>query len=344
MRKPERLRPGDKVAIVSLSSGMLGEPEYLHKYHIAKERLEGYGLTVVPMPNALKGRDYLYRHPEARAQDLMDAFRDPEIKAVFNAIGGDDTIRILPYVDLEVLRANPKIFTGFSDTTANHFMMHHARIVSYYGLSVVGELGEYVEMNEYTQAMMESTLFEPRPRLEIPACSYWCAEEDKVKWSEKNMVVPMPRFPCGGYEIVQGKGVVRGELLGGCVELFLMLAGTTIWPGADGWKGKLLLMETSECDMSEEYLTWFLRSLHAQGILHAVNGIVFGRPAFASKQESYRDVLRRVVGIEAGLPDLPILYNLNAGHAWPTGVFPLGLTYEIDCEKKTFTLTEPATR
>lgn len=94
---------------------------------MAKERLErDYGLTVIAMPNALKGIDYLYQHPEARAQDLMDAFRDPEIKVVFNAIGGDDTIRLLPYIDFDVLRNNPKIFTGFSDSTSNHFMLYKA--------------------------------------------------------------------------------------------------------------------------------------------------------------------------------------------------------------------------
>lgn len=70
MQKPKCLRRGDQVAIVSLSRGMLGETEFIHKYYLAKERLEKeYGLNVVPMPNALKGIDYLYRHPEARAQD-----------------------------------------------------------------------------------------------------------------------------------------------------------------------------------------------------------------------------------------------------------------------------------
>lgn len=133
MIKPERLKRGDKVAVVSLSRGMLGEDKFIHKYYLAKQRLENeYGLEVVAMPNALKGIDYLYRHPEARAQDLMDAFRDPSIKAVFNAIGGDDTIRLLPYIDFEVLRNNPKIFTGFSDSTTNHFMMHKAGLVSYH--------------------------------------------------------------------------------------------------------------------------------------------------------------------------------------------------------------------
>ena len=70
MIKPERLKRGDKVAIVSLSRGMLGEDKFIHKYYLAKQRLENdYGLEVVAMPNALKGIDYLYRHPEARAQD-----------------------------------------------------------------------------------------------------------------------------------------------------------------------------------------------------------------------------------------------------------------------------------
>ena len=78
MKKPKHLSPGDTVAIVSLSAGTLGESWAIHRLYIAKERLEkDYGLTVKVMPNALKGREYLYRHPEARAADMMDAFRDP---------------------------------------------------------------------------------------------------------------------------------------------------------------------------------------------------------------------------------------------------------------------------
>lgn len=77
MIKPRHLEKGDTVAIVSLSAGTLGEPWAIHKFHLAQERLEkDYGLRVIAMPNALKGRDYLYEHPEARAADLMDAFKD----------------------------------------------------------------------------------------------------------------------------------------------------------------------------------------------------------------------------------------------------------------------------
>lgn len=345
MIKPGRLKRGDKVAIVSLSRGMIGEDKFIHKYYLAKERLENdYRLEVVAMPNALKGIDYLYRHPEARAQDLMDAFRDSSIKAVFNAIGGDDTIRLLPYIDFDVLRNNPKIFTGFSDSTTNHFMMHKAGLVSYYGLSVMNNLGEYVAINEYTRAAMEKTLFDPQATLDIPCSDYCSYETDKVWWGEDHMEDATPRFPNSGYEVIQGHGKVTGALFGGCIDVFPELLGTSLWPALKDWKGKILLLETIECDMDEMVLSWFLRNLDAQGILKVLNGIIVGKPAFKSKLESYKEVYKQVIGFEAGLPDLPILYNVNVGHAYPIGVFPLGLTYEIDCDNKTLRLMEHATK
>lgn len=345
MLKPERLRPGDKVAIVSLSRGSLGKPQFIHKYHLARERLErDYGLTVVAMPNALKGIDYLYQHPEARAQDLMDAFRDPEINAVISAIGGDDTIRLLPYIDFDVLRNNPKIFTGYSDTTTNHLMMYKAGLVSYYGGAVLTNWAEYVAINEYTAEAIDKTLFHPQERWVIPASGFCSYENDKVWWDEANMNQATPRFPNTGYELLQGKGKVSGALLGGCLGVFVMLFGTSLWPSPEEWRGKILLLETSESDPSPDLLAWVLRNLQAQGVLHAIRGIVVGKPAYPDKLEPYKEVYRQVVGFEAGLPDLPILYNVNVGHAYPIGLFPLGLEYEIDCEAKTLTLLEPATR
>lgn len=344
MIKPKRLRLGDKVAIVSLSRGMLGEEQFIHKLHITKERLErDYGLEAITMPNALKGIDYLYRHPEARAQDLMDAFSDPEIKAVFNAIGGDDTIRLLPYIDFDVLRRNPKIFTGFSDTTTNHFMMYKAGLASYYGLSVMNNLGEYVKINEYTESLMIKTLFEPCDNLDIPASDFCSYDPDKIMWSPENTNTPTPRFKNTGYEVLQGAGKARGELLGGCIDVFPEIIGTEIWPSKEEWAGKILLIETSEDDMPPDNLCWFLRGLQAQGIIEAINGIIVGKPAFKDKYEPYKEVIKRVIGFEANRPDLPILYNVNVGHAYPIGVFPLGLKYEIDCDRARLTLLEPAT-
>lgn len=346
MLKPERLRRGDKVAAVSLSRGMLGEPKFLHKFYLARERLaRDYGLELVAMPNALKGVDYLDRHPEARAADLMDAFRDRSIKAVFNAIGGDDAIRLLPYIDFQVLRDNPKIFTGFSDTTTNHLMLYQAGVVSYYGGSLMNNFSEYVRINDYTREMIQKTLFDPQPTLDIPSAPYWYDDEDpKIWWCEENQGVLKPYHPEEiGYEVIQGGGVAAGELLGGCLDVFVELLGTRLWPSLDQWRGKLLFVETSEEDMSCDQLTWLLRNLAAQGIFDVIHGVLVGKPARRSRYEPYKAVYRRVVGMEAGRPDLPILYNVNFGHAEPIGILPYGLRCRLDAENRTLTLLEPAT-
>ena len=346
MIKPRHLCPGDKVAVVSLSSGMLGEPQFLHKFALAKKRLEeDFGLQVVAMPNALKGIDYLYAHPEARAQDLMDAFRDPSIRAVFSAIGGDDTIRLLPYIDFSVLRENPKIFTGFSDTTTNHFMMFKAGLTSYYGASIMTNFSEYGRINDYTLDMIRRTLFEPQDTLEIPSAPYWYDDEDeKIWWGESNMNRFKPYHPEGiGYELLQGSGVAEGPLLGGCVDVFVELLGTALWPSLEDWRGKLLFLETSEVDMSCDTLTWILRNLAAQGIFQVISGILVGKPARRSKYEPYKEVYRKVVGFEAARPELPILYNVNFGHADPIGVLPIGVNCRLDAAQRTLTLLEPAT-
>lgn len=122
MIKPNALKKGDKIAIVSLSWGGLGDEKLIHKYYIAKERLEkDFGLSVVTMPNALKGSDFVYNHPELRAKDLMNAFRDETIKGIFCAIGGSDSIRLLPYIDYGVIYNNPIIFMGYSDNSKSFY-------------------------------------------------------------------------------------------------------------------------------------------------------------------------------------------------------------------------------
>ena len=346
MLKPKHLSPGERAAVVSLSSGLLGEAKCIHKFYLAKERMaKDFGLELVAMPNALRGIDYLYAHPEARAADLMDAFRDPSIRAVICAIGGDDTIRLLPYVDFAVLHDNPKIFTGFSDTTTNHFMMYKAGLMSYYGASLMGTFSEYVRINAYSLDMLRRTLFEPQPTLEIPSAPYWYDDEDeKIWWTEENIGRLKPYHPEEiGYELVQGGGVAEGPLLGGCVDVFVELLGTTLWPSPEEWRGKLLFLETSEVDMPCEQLTWILRGMAAQGIFDVIAGILVGKPARRSKYEPYKEVYRKVVGFEAGHPELPILCNVNFGHAEPICVLPIGAMCRLDADDKTITLLESAT-
>src|SRR4051794_35635660 len=117
--KPKLLTEGDTVATISLSWG--GAGELLHRYEIGKKQLQDtFGLRVFETKNALKSADYISKNPKARADDLMEAFSDKSIKAIISNIGGDDSIRTLPYTDISIIRNNPKIFLGFSDTTVTH--------------------------------------------------------------------------------------------------------------------------------------------------------------------------------------------------------------------------------
>ena len=343
MIKPCKLQRGDKIAIVSLSWGGLGDPQFVHKYYIAKERLENdFGLEVVVMPNALKGSDFIYNHPEARAQDLMDAFLDDVIKGIFCAIGGDDSIRLLPYIDYDVIKNNPKIFMGYSDTTVNHFMMNKAGLVSFYGPSIMSEFAEYVHMSDYTKQAVEKILFDDCENYEIKSSKVW--SKDFVPWKEENMSIEKKLSDEEhGYEILQGTGVITGQLLGGCLDVFPMMVGTDIWPSKEEWKGKILLLETSEEKPSPNLVTYYLRNLGAQGIFDVIEGIVVGKPQDEKYYEEYKDVYKKVLE-EFHREDLPVLYNVNIGHAYPTGILPLGTEVQIDFVIKKLTLLESPTR
>ena len=342
MIKPNSLKKGDKIAIVSLSWGGLGDKELIHKYYIAKERLENdFSLKVITMPNALKGSKFIYEHPEERAKDLMDAFKDKSIKAIFCSIGGDDTIRLLPFIDYDVIKNNPKIFMGYSDSTVNHFMMNKAGIASYYGPSIMCEFGEYVKMFDYTKYAVKSILFKPSKNYEIKSSDVW--SNDFIVWSEENIGIARKVIPeKHGYEIVQGSGIIEGKVLGGCIDVFPMLVGTEIWPSLDGWKDKILLLETSEEKLSPNLIMYYLRNLGAQGIFNVIKGIIIGKPQDEKYYEEYKEVYKKVMK-EFNCEDLPIIYNVNIGHACPTGIFPFGINIKIDFNSKKIIIIESST-
>lgn len=343
MIKPRRLKQGDKVAVVSLSWGGLGDTELIHRYRIAKKRLENdFCLQVVPMPYALKGSEFIEDHPELRAKDLMDAFMDISISAIFCAIGGDDTIRILPYINFEMIQKNPKIFMGYSDSTINHFMMYKAGLVSFYGPSVMAEFGEYVKMFHYTKAAVVHLLFHDSTYYSIPSSPFW--SNDFVPWKEENRKRSRKLQPeTHGYEILQGSGVVCGRLLGGCIDVFPMMIGTKIWPSLEQWKGAILFIETSEDKPSPDNVKWILRNLAAQGILKVIKGMIVGKPQGEVYYEEYKTVIKQVVSKEEHLKELPIFYNINIGHSSPIGILPYGILTELNCDYGLITLLESAT-
>lgn len=337
--KPPRLRPGDTVATVSLSWGGAGDKDILWRYNMGKKRLqEEFRLHMVEMENTLKGTEFVYNHPEKRAEDLMKAFKDQRIKAVFSCIGGYESVRLLPYIDYDVIRNNPKIFIGYSDTTVTHLICYKAGLSSFYGPSILAEFAENSRMFDYTKAWVEKVLFTPAVIGKIEPSPVWTSEY--LPWEEKNKNIKRKLQKSDGYEVLQGQGVAEGRLIGGCIEVLEMLKGTEIWPSKEAWQKAVLFFETSEEKPSPTYVEYWLRNYGSQGILNKVNGIIFGKPYDNLYYEEYKKVIVKVVRDELKLHDLPILYNVNFGHTAPMTILPYGAMAEIDCDKGTFSITE----
>ena len=271
MIKPKPLQKGDKVAIVSLSRGLLGMPFCKHELDLGIKRLKEWGLVPVIMPNALKDIKYLEEHPEARASDLKEAFLDDSIKGIINAIGGEDTYKLIPYLmeDEEFKQSvfkHPKIFTGFSDTTNNHLLLNRLGLVTFYGPCFLVDLAELdKEMLPYTKEYFKK-FFLKENYFEIKASPIWYMERES--YGEENMGIPrIERREEHGFEVIKGSGVRKGVLYGGCIEsLYNALVGNRfvdapslyekygILPTKEEWKEKILFLETSEACISPEIL------------------------------------------------------------------------------------------
>jgi muramoyltetrapeptide carboxypeptidase LdcA involved in peptidoglycan recycling len=158
MIKPKRLSRGQKVAAISLSWG--GPGTFRHRYEAGKRQFEQmFGLTVVEMPHALRDPAWLAANPQARAADLIQAFTDPDIAGIISTIGGDDSIRLLRYLDLEVIRQHPKVFMGYSDTTVTHFACYQAGLVSFYGPAFMAGFAENGGIFPYLVDSVQRILF-----------------------------------------------------------------------------------------------------------------------------------------------------------------------------------------
>ena len=162
MIKPRTLRTGDRVAAVSLSCGW--PSVYPRAYQDGKRQLqEAFGIEVVESRYTLADIDWLSAHPEARAADLTEVLKDPGIQGIVSTIGGDDSIRMLPFLDYSVIRENPKVFLGYSDSTVTHFAFLKAGVTSFYGPSLMAGFDENGGLPPYMANSVRRMLFSPSP-------------------------------------------------------------------------------------------------------------------------------------------------------------------------------------
>ena len=284
VKKPRKLKPGDRVAAITLSWG--GPHQFPHRYVAGKTCLqEVFGLEVTETRHALRSPEWLARNPQARAEDLMEAFADAEIKGILSTIGGDDSIRLLPWLDPAVIRANPKVLMGFSDTTVTHWACLNAGLVSFYGPSIMAGFAENGGMFPYGIASIRKTLFNAEPiGLLTPNPDGWTVEH--LDWGQpenqgrrRTLNRPEP------WRFLQGEGVAEGRLVGGCLEVVDWLRGTEVWPAPSVWDDAILFLETSEDAPPPSAVARALRSLAALGILlnqYLTRRTLLSRWAFAA--------------------------------------------------------------
>lgn len=335
------------VEIVSLSSGIIGESFVSHELNIGIERLKAMGLQVKFSEHALKGIDYINEHPEDRAADLLEAYADPEVDMILCAIGGDDTYRLLPYLfDNDELKkvVNNKIFLGFSDTTMNHFMLYKLGINTFYGQCFMADICELEDnMLPYTEKFFKELITTGKIK-EVRPSDVWY--EERTAFDESQVGVPRVKHPNKGFELLQGPAVFSGKILGGCIESMYDVFNNDrysdiadlckkyeLFPSLEDWKGRILLLESSEEKPVPELYEKMLIVLKEYGIFDVVSGVLVGKPMDETYADEYKELLVRVIDS----PDLPVLYDINIGHATPRCIIPFGVNAVVDADKQVIT-------
>jgi len=337
--KSKKLQKGDTIAIVSPSWG--GPSVFPHIYESGINTLEKLGFKIKEYPSAKNDEDYNYNHPEFRAKDINDAFADSEVKAIFSSIGGDDSIRILPFLDLETIKKNPKVIMGYSDTTTLNTYLNQLGLVTLNGPAIMAGFSQWDSLGKKFQEHIKTILFNNPEEYNYEAYDSYC--EGYLDWSDKsNVGKTKPMIKNTGWNFLQGKTKVQGELFGGCIEVLEFMKNTKFWPKNDFWNGKILFLETSEDKPTPDQVKWMLRNYGMQGILNKISALLIGRPKDYSEEEKKQlnENVLTVIKTEFKNTSLPIITNMDFGHTDPQWILPLGIKAEIDCHKKEFKLIE----
>jgi len=296
-QRPALLRPpplvkGDTIGVVAPSySPRAG---WLQRGVKALERA-GYGVLLDPEIGQL--RRFTRAEDERRAENLMGMWLDPRVKAVIGGTGGYGAVRMIPYLEPEIFRLNPKALVGYSDITALHlWLMRRANLRTFHGPTVDDLIPS---TRDPTMASLLSSLTTPRPATRIG--------RDMAR------------------AVKPGRAV--GRLVGGNLSLVQQTIGTPYEVDA---RGAILFLEETRDPMSvvDERLV----HLRAAGLLPQVRGIVFGQLSLdRSEEDEFEDFLLDLV---ADL-DVPVLMDFPAGHEVPNLTLPLGTEVELVVEETT---------
>ncbi|MGC1210500.1 MAG: S66 peptidase family protein [Micromonospora sp.] len=330
---PAKPRPGDRVAVVSPSAGLPGL--FPHVYELGLRRLrEEFDLKPVEYPTTrVMGAD-----PRDRARDLTAAFADPTISAVLATIGGDDLITVTPYLDDDVLRANPKPYYGYSDNTnvLNH--LYRLGIVAYHGGSVLVHLGRPGKLHPLTVDSLRAALF-TSGWYDLTPAPEWGDEPND--WRDPATLAHEPvMFPGEGWRWQGSARVVQGRTWGGCLEILHWLMATDRVPSAEELAGSVLVFETSNELPTAQEVFRIVRNMGERGLLAGFPAIVVGRPKAwdfdkphtleqrLAWGEAQREAVTRALADYADDP--VVVFDVDLGHTDPQLIIPYGGEIRVD--------------
>lgn len=332
MQKLTKLKKGDKVAVISPSFAAPGV--WPHVYELGLKRLKEV-FELEPVEFAVTKK--VDSSKEERTKDLIDAFENTEIKAVFASLGGNDQVTYIKNLPAKPFVNNPKPFFGFSDNT--HFMnfLWLNSIPSFYGGALFTQFAEQGKMNEYTIEYLKHALFE-EGEFEIHASEN--SSDIGLDWNKpENLFKHRVYEPNIGW-VWDGNQNAQGITWGGCLESIdeLLRHGISI-PSDKEFEDIILFTETSEEIPASSYVSRVYRALGERGILERVKGIMVGRPKAwefdkqknTEEKDKYREDQRQAIVkiVRKYNSSIPIVQNLDFGHTEPQIPLPLGKTARI---------------
>ncbi|MBK5463080.1 LD-carboxypeptidase [Peribacillus sp. TH16] len=305
--KPSRLKAGDEIRIIAPSRSLAivkGEQRRL-----AEERLMELGFKVTYGNTALVHDDFFSNSIEDRIEDLHDAFRDPNVKGIFTAIGGYNANQLLRYIDYDLIKENPKVLMGYSDITAILLAIYKKTgLTTYPGphFSTFGmKAGLEYTMEYFKKAVLQVDDFYLEPS-ETWSDDSWHLEQDDRTFHTNS-----------GYMVIQ-EGEATGTIIGGNLCTINLLQGTEYMPSL---KDSILFIEDDE----ESHPFSFDRDL--QSLLQlpdasGIKGIVIGRFQKESGMTDY--ALQEIISTKKEINGIPVIANANFGHVHPFVTVPVG--------------------
>lgn len=309
---PKKLKTGDQVRIIAPSQSFSIISSDVRK--IAKDRFEQLGLVVTFGEHIEEADELGSSSLESRLSDFHAAFRDLEVAAIFVVIGGFNCNQLLKYIDWDLVKNNPKILIGYSDTTAlQNAIFAKTGLVTYSG-PTYSSFGER-EHFEYTLKYFKKCLMEEQEFLVEPSEKWsndaWYLDQDNRNLLKNDGWLPI------------NYGKAHGTIVGGNLCTLNLLQGTEYVPSLGG---SILCIE----DDYESKIVNFERDL--QSLVHlpefsGVRGIVIGR--FETKSNVQNEQLVSIIKTKKELENLPVIANVDFGHTEPKITFPIGGEVEI---------------